>query len=121
MIQRILGIDTSPFIYRLEKNPMFSGLTLRLFELVERGGMRAVTSTLSLMEVLVRPKQLSQQKVADDYGFLLRTFPNLTLRSIDDTCAEKAVDLRAAYGIRPSDALQIGTCDGVRCDLFCYE
>ena len=68
-----------------------------------------MTSTLSLMEVLVRPKQLGQQKVADDYGFLLRTFPNLTLRSIDDSCAEKAADLRAAYGIRPPDALQIGT------------
>jgi predicted nucleic acid-binding protein len=76
---------------------------------VERGGVRAVTSTLSLMEVLVRPKQLGQQKVADDYGFLLRTFPNLTLRNIDDTCAEKAADLRTAYGIRPPDALQIGT------------
>ena len=68
-----------------------------------------MTSTLSLMEILVRPKQLGQQKVADDYGFLLRTFPNLTLRSIDDSCAEKAADLRAAYEIRPPDALQIGT------------
>ena len=76
---------------------------------MEKGGVRAVTPTLTLMEVLVRPKQLNQQKVVDDYGFLLRTFPNLTLRSIDDSCAERAADLRAAYGIRPPDALQIGT------------
>jgi len=76
---------------------------------VEKGGVKAVTSTLTLMEVLVRPKQLNQQKVVDDYGFLLRTFPNLTLTSIDDSCAERAADLRTAYGIRPPDALQIGT------------
>jgi predicted nucleic acid-binding protein len=47
--------------------------------------------------------------VVYDYGFLLRTFPDLTLRSIDDSCAERAADLRAAYGIRPPDALRIGT------------
>ena len=76
---------------------------------MEKGGVKAVTSTLTLMEVLVRPKQLNQQKVVDDYGFLLRTFPNLMLTSIDDSCAERAADLRTAYGIRPPDALQIGT------------
>jgi len=53
----------------LEKNPVFSGLTLRLFELVEKGGVRAVTSTLTLMEVLARPKQLNQQKVVTTMDF----------------------------------------------------
>lgn len=105
---KIIGIDTSPFIYHFEKDPTFSGLTLKLFDEVEKGNLKAVTSVLTLMEVLVRPKRLNHQRAIEDYKFALKTFPNLSLKAIDDICAERAADLRAAYEIRPPDALQIG-------------
>ena len=106
---KLVGIDTSPFIYHLEKDPEYSKLTLRLLEEVENGSLKALTSTLTLMEVLVRPKQIGNMQAAEDYRFLLKTFPNLALKPIDDNCAERASDLRAAYGLRPPDAIQIGT------------
>ena len=106
---KLVGIDTSPFIYHLEKDPEYSKLTLRLLEEVENGSLKALTSTLTLMEVLVRPKQIGNMQAAEDYRFLLKTFPNLALKPIDDNCAERTSDLRAAYGLRPPDAIQIGT------------
>ena len=106
---KLVGIDTSPFIYHLEKDLEYSKLTLRLLEEVENGSLKALTSTLTLMEVLVRPKQIGNMQAAEDYRFLLKTFPNLALKPIDDNCAERASDLRAAYGLKPPDALQIGT------------
>ncbi|OLB45277.1 hypothetical protein AUH73_03180 [archaeon 13_1_40CM_4_53_4] len=106
---KLVGIDTSPFIYHLEKDPEYSKLTLRLLEEVENGSLKALTSTLTLMEVLVRPKQIGNMQAAEDYRFLLKTFPNLALKPIDDNCAERASDLRAAYGLKPPDAIQIGT------------
>jgi len=51
----VVGIDTSPFIYHLKKDLAYSDLTFRLFEEVEKGGLKAVTSVLTLMEVLVKP------------------------------------------------------------------
>ncbi len=74
---------------------------------MEKGGIKAVTSTLTLMEILVRPKQLNHRQAVEDYKFMLKTFPNLSLKAIDENCAERAADLRAAHGIRPADALQI--------------
>ena len=106
---KLVGIDTSPFIYHLEKDPEYSKLTLRLLEEVENGSLKALTSTLTLMEVLVRPKPIGNMQAAEDYRFLLKTFPNLALKPIDDNCAERASDLRAAYGLKPPDAIQIGT------------
>ncbi len=106
---KLVGIDTSPFIYHLEGDPDYSKLTLRLFEEIEKGGLKAVTSVLTLMEVLVRPKQVGDKRAVEDYRFVLKTFPNLALRPIDESCAERASDLRATYGVKPPDALQVGT------------
>ncbi len=106
---KLVGIDTSPFIYHLEEDPEYSRLTFRLFEEIEKGSLKAVTSVLTLMEVLVKPKQVGDGDAVEDYRFVLNTFPNLALRPIDESCAERASDLRAAYGLRPPDALQVGT------------
>jgi predicted nucleic acid-binding protein len=106
---KIVGIDTSPFIYHLEEDPAYSKLTVRLFEEVEKGSLKDVTSVLTLMEVLDRPKQVGDRQAVEDYRFVLKTFPNLALRPIDESCAERASDLRAEYGTRPLDALQVGT------------
>ncbi len=105
---RLVGIDTSPFIYHLEKDPEYSKLTLRLLEEVEKGGLKAVTSVTTLMEVLVRPKQMGNRQAVEDYRFLFKTFPNLAMKPIDEDCAERASDLRATYGLKPPDALQMG-------------
>ena len=48
------------------------------------------------MEVLVKPKQVGDRQAVEDYKFVLKTFPNLALRPIDESCAERASDLRAA-------------------------
>ncbi len=106
---RLVGIDTTPFIYHFEKNRAYSGLTVKLFEEVERERLKAITSVLTLTEVIVKQKELGDKKAVEDYRFVLKTFPNLSLGPIDEACAERASDLRAAYGTKPPDALQAGT------------
>ncbi len=104
---RVVGIDTSPFIYHLQGEPGYSKITTDLFGAVENGVIRAVTSVITLMEVLVRPMSEGDAKAAEEYRILLRTFPNLSVRTIDDKVASRAADLRAAYRIRAPDALQL--------------
>ena len=106
---KLVGIDTSPFIYHFEEDLKFSRLTTRLFEEVEKGSVKAVTSVLTLMEVLVKPKQKGNMQAVEDYRFVLKTFPNLALKPVDESCAERASELRALYGVKPPDALQVGT------------
>ena len=107
---KVLGIDTMAFIYHLEGNERYGPFTRALFFAVESGECRGVTSVLTLMETLVRPKEMGDNDLRDDYYFALTTFPNLTMRDVDAEVAERAAELRARSRLRPPDALQMATC-----------
>jgi len=59
-----------------------------------------MTSFLTLMEILVKPKADGKPEVVQDYEFLLTTFPNLTFVPMGLEVARRAADLRAAYRLR---------------------
>ena len=105
----LIGLDTCVFIYHLESRPPYSELTIPLFQQIELGRPRAVTSVLSLMEIDVRPLALGKEAIADEYEILLSRFPNLNIRDVDRRIARQAAKLRAKYRLHPPDALQIAT------------
>ncbi len=105
----VIGIDTMVFIYHFEGDAKYSQFTKNLFEAVESGKCRGITSTLTLMETLVKPKETRNSQMRDDYFFALTTFPNLTMRALDTQVAETAAELRASLKLRPPDAIQIAT------------
>ncbi len=104
-----VGLDTSVFIYHVEANPRHLPLTQALFAGVQEGRWTAVTSTITLMELTVRPWQLARPAVAREYEVLLVHFPHLTLLDVTRDVARRAAQLRAEYRLRPADALQIAT------------
>jgi len=105
--QKRVGIDTMVFIYYLEDHPTYSRLVRPLFEALESRKIVGVTSVITLMEILVHPKRSGKVAAARDYQDLLLTYPNLVIADIDKETADIASDLRAKYGIRPPDALQL--------------
>lgn len=104
-----IGLDTSIFIYHLEYHPRYLPLTQELLSGVEAGRWAAVTSTVTLMELTVRPWQLDRPDVARAYEEALVQFPNLTLTDVTRDVARQAAQLRAQYDLRPADALHIAT------------
>jgi predicted nucleic acid-binding protein len=106
---QIIALDTMIFIYHLEDHPIFSPVTERMFERIEKGKNQAVTSYLTLLEILVKPKRDSLLKAVSDYRDLLLTFPNLKFVPLDQRVADLASTLRARYGIRTPDAIQIAS------------
>ena len=102
-----VGLDTMVFIYHLEDHPRYGPLTQRIFEALEAGKNRGVTSVIALLELLVRPKVEGREEVAREYLHLLTTYPNLAILAIDVGVAEIAAELRAKYGVRTPDALQL--------------
>lgn len=76
---------------------------------VQAGQWRAVTSTVTLMELTVRPWQLGRAAVAREYEALLVHFPHLTVADVTRDVARRAAQLRAIYSLRPADALQVAT------------
>lgn len=105
----VVGLDTALFIYHLEDHPRYSVITAHLFSEMEKGGFKGVSSYLTLMEILVKPKADGKPEVVQDYEFLLTTFPNLTFVPLGLEVARRAADLRAAYRLRAPDAIQVAT------------
>ncbi|MEW6086237.1 MAG: PIN domain-containing protein [Chloroflexota bacterium] len=104
---KVIGLDTSIFIYLLEDNERYSPLTQFTFTGIEKGKWHGVTSAITLMEVTVRPWQLGRELAAREYEAVLAHFPNLSVVDVDRNVARAAAQLRARYNISPPDALQV--------------
>jgi predicted nucleic acid-binding protein len=103
----LVGLDTTLFIYHFERNTVYSPFTLELFSRIEQGAIKGLTSTITLMELLVRPYHLGQQDIARKFETLLVNFPNLVIIDIDRDVSRLAARMRAEYNLRPPDALQV--------------
>jgi len=115
---RLVALDTSTFIYLIEKHPVFFGAVAPIFQAIDGGDVQAVTSVLSLLEVLVKPLETQATALADDFRAAVSASPNLRVVDVDRQIAERAAAIRAAHGYRTPDALHLATADVVGADVF---
>lgn len=57
----IVGLDTAPLIYFIERHPVYLSFVRPFFQAMEIGEFEVVTSTLTLTEVLVHPYKHGNQ------------------------------------------------------------
>jgi predicted nucleic acid-binding protein len=100
-------IDTAPFIYFIEKNFKYHGLLQPVFAGIDSGRIFALTSTITLLEVLVLPFRVKNEALAERYRELLLYSDGLTTYEIQHEVSDTAAKLRARYSIRTPDAIQI--------------
>ena len=62
---RKLGLDTSPFIYFVEANPVYLSVAREVFRRIENDRFEACSSTITLVEVLAQPLRLSNHILAN--------------------------------------------------------
>jgi predicted nucleic acid-binding protein len=116
--QKVLALDTNIFIYHFEENPVYSSYTEELFERIESGRVRAITSALTLHEILTGARRAGKPDLVSFYRNLLGSFPNLYFVPFDANVADISSDLRARYGLRTPDAIQVATAIHQRADAF---
>ena len=104
-----VALDTSVFLYQLEANAKYLSLTDAVFAWVERTGHEAVTSTITMTELLVPSYRHNNEYRVDEFYGLLSTYPNLGWMAPDLAAADIAARLRATYKLRTPDALQAAT------------
>lgn len=101
-------LDTAILIYHVERHPDFFPVTNELFAAIDRGEKLAVTSPVTLVEVLTKPYEKNDLVVAEEYQKRLLLNPQVKSRLIDNAVAVEAARIRANYGIkRTPDALQL--------------
>lgn len=105
----VIGLDSQIFIYHFENNPVFKPLTMTLFNLMEQGKIIGVTSILSILEIIVKPKEKQEHHIVNEYKFLLNTFPNLVVGKVDEDVIDLAASLKANYSCDTTMAIQLAT------------
>jgi predicted nucleic acid-binding protein len=115
--QRI-GLDTNIFIYFLEDHPRYGAWCTSLFKLIERGQQPAVTSTVTLLELLVQPYRDQKDELAHKIFALTSTYPKLEWVPLTMLLADRAAELRARYRLSTPDAIQLATAIGHKAARF---
>ena len=106
---RRIALDTSIFIYQLQSNSKYLAFTHPVFLWLERPGSMAITSTITMTELLVLPYREGDEQLANDFYGMLSTYPNLDWIAPNLEIAELAARIRAAHRLQTPDALQAAT------------
>lgn len=107
---KFLMIDTAPIIYFIEENPIFAKPVNKIFNFIRNNkSYKAVSSVITLIEVLTQPLKLNRNDLAEQYKDFLLNSTDFIIYNIDTSIALKAAELRAKYNIREPDAIQIAT------------
>ncbi len=105
----IVFLDTTPLIYFIEGHSQYQDILSRLFDFNDKGGFSFITSTITLLEVLVKPLKDDKPNIAVQYKDILTKAPGIEIFDVTSSISELAAKLRALYNLRTPDAIQIAT------------
>jgi len=111
-------IDTAPIIYFIEENAAFSEKVTEIFAQISGGNIEAVTSAITFIEVLTKPYKMGQIDIVNIYRDFFFNSMGFNLISITPDIAELSAKIRADFGFKLPDAIQLAVFEYTRCNLF---
>ena len=106
---RKVCLDTSVFIYFIERHPSYYDICNSIFRNIEEGRIEAATSALTLTEILVQPYRLKKDDLVYKYYSLFTTYPHLKWTPLTLDISDLAARIRADYNLKTPDAIQIAS------------
>jgi len=111
-------LDTNVFVYALEGYEEFRSRLTTLFERIDRGELQALTSELTLAEVLVKPLLDRNKEREAVYHQVLRSSASLQVTPVTRDVLVAAARLRADHGLKLPDAIHAVTAQLTSCQQF---
>ncbi len=113
--------DANVFIYAMETDTEQGLLARRWIMQIDRHEVRAVTSELTLGEVLPYPLSSKDQTLVQGYLRLLTDRAFLRVRPVERQVLLSASDLRARFRTELPDAIHVATTLDTGCEAFLTE
>lgn len=113
-----VGVDTAAFIYLIEASPVWLPVVRPLFAAADAGAIEIVTSSVTLLEVLVAPYRARNNVLAERFEALLTRSRGVSLVELSRQQLRRAAEIRARYGARTPDALQLAAALDAGCATF---
>jgi predicted nucleic acid-binding protein len=113
---KTVALDSAPLIYYVEKHPIYFRQVLPFFDALKHKEFEAITSVITITEVLVHPFHFKRLELVEIYREILLNY--LRLCPVSTKIAEIAASLRAGYHFKTPDALQVATALDQKADFF---
>ncbi len=111
-------IDTAPFIYLIEDNPIFVEKVKNYFVEIILNQEKLVTSVITVMEFGVMPERQGRQEAILKFREFLDLM-DISVISINEQISVRAYKLRAKYSfLKGMDALQMSVALEENCEKF---
>lgn len=112
---QIVCVDTNIFIYHYQNSPHFFSETNLFFSKLAEGEISAITSIITLIELLsFHAKDTKIKEIQDAF----HSTPRLTVIEVNQEIALEAAKIRRTYKIRLPDAIQLATAIYGKADIF---
>ena len=122
LIDRLLGrriyLDANVFIYAVEHSPEHAAFLDGLFDLLEAGEVVAVTSELTLAEVLAKPFEDGRADLARLYEEMVAPSAWLSVVPVERAILVTAARLGPELGLKLPDAIHVASAAATGCELF---
>ncbi len=106
---KIVFLDSAPLIYFIEGHSKYQEILYKLFDFNDKGGFSFITSSITILEVLVKPLREGKAAIAKQYRDILTKAPGIEILDVTPVIAEIAAQLRAKYNLKTPDAIQLAT------------
>lgn len=117
-LQAPVYLDTNVWIYALEGYPALVQPLTELFTAIDRGDISAVTSELTLAEVLVKPFMDGSPERQAAYQQVIRSTSTLQVFPVSREILVEAAKLRATAQLKLPDAIHVATALLTQCSTF---
>jgi len=107
--RQTLFIDTAPLIYYFEDHERYAPIMDDVFMQVKSLNLRVVTSIVSYIEILTMPQRMGDTVLVAKYKEYLTCSAQVSVYPVDVGIADAAVLIRAQYGFKTPDAIQLAT------------
>ncbi|HEY9204805.1 MAG TPA: type II toxin-antitoxin system VapC family toxin [Candidatus Methanoperedens sp.] len=111
-----IGLDTNVLIYYIEEHPFYIVKVEPLINRIAEGKAIGITSYVTLLELLVKPLREKRFDLVEQYKTILSS--QLEMVAVDESVTIKAAELRAKYGIKTPDAIQLASVITENGDVF---
>ena len=115
---KIVFVDTAPFIYHIEEAGDYRETLHEFFAALDDGHIRAVTSVVTIMEVLVKPYRLQLNDLVTRFENAILDKMFLEVVGINLEIAKFAARIRAGNKVALADAIQLASADYFNAAFF---
>lgn len=111
-------LDTSCFIYTMENNPKYNLMTKLVLNAITDKKIKAITSVITLAEVLRKPFENNDLLLAQMYHSVFTQTTNLETIELDTKLSINAAKIAADYKFKLPDSYQFAVAEKKGCKSF---